>query len=566
MMQLNKRDLITIVVLSVIFFSMATWNLGSTQTPITTTQISASQSFYLDLGTTSNIGSFYILVKDGSFNITLSAGSPGNWQVVTVGSNTYNYYRWNHITINQATQYLKIDANGSASGLIAEVSILDSNNQKLPIISITSLGSENPTLNNLVDEQNKVNLPDTYMDGTYFDEIYFVRTAEQYLNLQSPYEWTHPPLGKLIQATGIVTFGFNPFGWRIMGVLLGTLMIPVMYLLGKRLFGTWIGAFSSAFLMTFDFMHFTMARMGTADTYVVFFLITAQLFFLVYFMNVLKNGWKTPVLPLFLAVIFFILSFSTKWIAMYGAIGMLALLVALRVKDLTKLKGVVNKFVSFFDHPFLLLMGFIAVAVGIYFVIYIPDMLTGRQLYVGDGRGVIDLQFAMYNYHAKLVAEHSFSSAWWSWPFLASMKGYVPLWLDVWYLPNAMKSSIAVLGNPAIWWAGFACIFVTVERAIRRKDLAAVFISSLFFFSWIPYVFISRLTFIYHFYIAVPLLCLAAAYVINRYWDRKLGKVATIAFFVVVVVLFGIFYDIISGAPASATWIEKLRLFPSWYF
>ncbi len=567
MMQLDKRDLITIIMLCVVFFSIATWNLGSTQTPVNATQVLAGQSFYLDIGNTTDVGYFYILVKDGSYNLTISKGSPGNWQQIATGNTNYNYYRWNHISINQDTQYLKVDFNSSSSALIAEVSILDSNYQKLPISALTSLGTENPTLNKLIDEQTKVNLPDTYMEGTYFDEIYFVRTAEQYLNLQSPYEWTHPPLGKLIQAAGIVAFGYNPFGWRIMGVLFGTLMIPLMYLLGKRLFGTRIGAFSSAFLLTFDFMHFTMARMGTADTYVVFFLLVSQVFFLVYFMNVIKKGWNIPVLPLFLAVIFFILSFSTKWVAMYSALGMLALLVGIRIKDLSKLKAkFIDKYTAFFDHPFLLLLGFIAIGVGIYFIIYIPDMLTGRSVYVGDGRGVIDLQFAMYNYHATLVAEHSFASSWWSWPLLVSNHGYVPLWLDVWYLPNTVRSTIAVLGNPAVWWVGFACIFFAVERAIRAKDLAAIFISTMFFFSWIPYVFISRLTFIYHFYIAVPFLCLASAYVINKYWNTKLGKIATILYFVVVIVLFGVFYDVISGTPAPASWIDKLKLFPSWYF
>ncbi len=77
-------------------------------------------------------------------------------------------------------------------------------------------------------------------------------------------------------------------------------MIPLMYLLGKKLFGTWIGGFSAAFLLTFDFMHFTMARIGTADTYVVFFSLLSQLFFLIYFMNVVKSGWKTSVIASFL--------------------------------------------------------------------------------------------------------------------------------------------------------------------------------------------------------------------------------------------------------------------------
>ena len=129
----------------------------------------------------------------------------------------------------------------------------------------------------------------------YFDEVYFARAAENYLHHQIPDERTHPPLGKLIQASGLAVFGDTPFGWRIMGVIFATLMIPLMYLLGKKLFGTWIGGFSAAFLLTFDFMHFTMARIGTADTYVVFFSLLSQLFFLIYFMNVVKSGWKTSI-------------------------------------------------------------------------------------------------------------------------------------------------------------------------------------------------------------------------------------------------------------------------------
>ena len=111
---------------------------------------------------------------------------------------------------------------------------------------------------------------------------------------------------------GIVIFGFNPFGWRIMGVIFATLMIPLIYLLGKKMFGTWIGGFASAFLLTFDFMHFTMARMGTADTYVVFFSLASQLFFLIYLKNVLDKGWKTSVVPLFLAVMFAALGILDK--------------------------------------------------------------------------------------------------------------------------------------------------------------------------------------------------------------------------------------------------------------
>src|SRR4030042_769594 len=278
-MEINKRDWLTIAVLSIIFFSLATWNLGMMQTPVTTAQFSPSQSFIIDLGSANGVKSVGLLLKDGYFNLTVSVGSPGNWQVIA--SNIlypYNYeqhewsvdyYKWYEVNVQQTTRYVKFAFDQSpSSAVITEVSVISTDNQQISVASVNSLDSGNQNLSILIDEQEKVQYPATYMTQTYFDEIYFVRTAEQHLKLQIPYEWTHPPLGKLIIASGISVFGYNTFGWRVMGVIFATLMIPLIYILGKELLGTWIGGFASAFLLTSDFMHFTMARMATVDTYV----------------------------------------------------------------------------------------------------------------------------------------------------------------------------------------------------------------------------------------------------------------------------------------------------------
>ena len=182
----------------------------------------------------------------------------------------------------------------------------------------------------------------------------------------------------------------------------------------------------------------------------------------------------------------------------------------------------------------------------------------------------------MYNYHATLMATHPFSSPWWTWPLMLR-----PLWLYVSYLPLSMKSTIVLLGNPAVWWFGFACTITIlivelvkiVSRAIKRLDrvdpkigLPAAFITVFFFFQWLPYVLISRVTFIYHFYVNVPFLCLASAYFINKYWITKWGKAITLAYFVSVVVLFGLFYHVISGVPASTSEIDSLKWLNGWIF
>ncbi|MDD4326341.1 MAG: hypothetical protein PHC63_07955, partial [Candidatus Bathyarchaeota archaeon] len=88
----------------------------------------------------------------------------------------------------------------------------------------------------------------------------------------------------------------------------------------------------------------------------------------------------------------------------------------------------------------------------------------------------------------------------------------------------------------------------------------------IYLFSWLPYVLISRATFIYHYYLCVPLLCLAITYFINKYWNNPFGKVAAGLIFAAAVVVFVIFYPVFSGAPASNDYLYSLEVFSSWDF
>ena len=383
--------------------------------------------------------------------------------------------------MNGDTRYVRFDFE-QASIEVAEVAVLSQDNRRVAINAVTGEGTSDPNLSKLIDDQGLVQCPPTYMSQTHFDEVYFVRTAENYMNSQYPYDWVHPPLGKLILASGISVFGYSPFGWRIMGVAFATLMIALIYVVGKELFGTWIGGFASVFLLTFDFMNFTMGRMATTDIYVAFFSLASQLFFLIYIKSVLKNGWKTPLLPLFLAVSFFALGFSTKWIVLFGFAGQLTILLVLRLREVIKLKdGLSAKIDAFSARPLFPLFGFLGLAVFVYILIYIPNMLAGNSLV-----DVFQLQGSMFAYHSRLISTHPFASQWWTWPFILK-----PVWLSLSYLPNNFVSTIVAMGNPAVWWVGFGFVILIVERAIRRKDFACVFLTVLFFFQWLLYVFIS---------------------------------------------------------------------------
>ena len=63
-----------------------------------------------------------------------------------------------------------------------------------------------------------------------------------------------------------------------MGALFGVLMLPILYLFLKNLFGkTPVAACGSA-LFAFDFMHLTQTRIATIDTYGVFFILLMYYF------------------------------------------------------------------------------------------------------------------------------------------------------------------------------------------------------------------------------------------------------------------------------------------------
>ena len=601
------------VLLSIVFFGIATWNVGEINFPTTNWQSTTTQSFYIDLGSTQHVKSIYFWVASGNASADISIGSPGNWtyeKQFTLQSRATDYMVQPSLDLDVTTQYLEFNLTAveydsrpnfywsvpnptdklpSPFIEISEIGVSNPNNAQIAIVEITGENNTDATLTKLIDEQDSLQIPPTYMSKMYFDEVYFARSAIEFVNHQIPLERTHPDLGKLIQAIGVAALGPIPFGWRIMGVIFGSLIVALMYLLGKKLFGTWIGGFSAAFLMTFDFMHFTMARIGTVDTYLIFFTLLSQLFFLIYFMKIIKNGWKkTSILPLMLAVVFFALGFSTKFgFPLFPALGLLALLAAVRLKEVWRQKSsLADKYLAFFDHPFLLLIASIGIVALIYFATYIPDMLLGDSFPT-----IVNLQFAMLGFHSGSVVDTS-SAPWWSWPLMFRPDGMnVPRWFDITYLPNNVVSTISVFGNPVVWWVGFTAMIVLAFNAFHIEailtnlknrlsksslnkqisirgegwDVSAIFIAVVFIFSWLPYVFIGRATYIYHFYISVPLICLSTTYFINKYWNTRKGKVAALIVFAAAVAMFLLFYPVISGAPVSTSFInDYLRWFPSW--
>ena len=174
----------------------------------------------------------------------------------------------------------------------------------------------------LFDESELWSAKSTYMNSSYFDEIYHPRTALEHLNNIYPYEVSHPPLGKLILSVGIMIFGMVPFGWRFMGTLFGVLMVPVLYLFLKNLFGKTPVALCGTALFTFDFMHLVQTRIATIDTYGVFFILVSYYFMYRWLAVPAGRKLRHYILPLFLSGLFWGVGCASKWTVVYAGAGL----------------------------------------------------------------------------------------------------------------------------------------------------------------------------------------------------------------------------------------------------
>lgn len=383
----------------------------------------------------------------------------------------------------------------------------------------------------LFDEQDTVPSVRSYMNGTYFDEIYFPRTAYENIHGLSVYETTHPPLGKLIIALGITIFGMNPFGWRIMGVLFGAALVPIMYLFGRKIFKKRIFGFTAAFLMMFDFMRLAQPRLATIDTYSVFFVLLMYYYMYDYFtIKSYDLRFKQSLVPLGLCGLCFGLGIASKWTSVYAGAGlafMFFLAKYLEQEDIQKRRVTWPKekkswqISNFLPTILACIVFFIIIPGTIYVLSYIPYKAgdPDKSLFTI----MLENQISMFNYHSGLNATHSFQSSWWAWPTLVR-----PIWYYSGSEADGLKGTITSMGNPAVWWTGIAAVISTAIIAWKKKDKRMVVIFVAFAMQYCPWMLVTRCTFIYHFFTSVPFVILMIVYCFEHIFETAKLRVLNI--------------------------------------
>lgn len=585
----SKIDTLCLGILTLVYAVVAFVNLGSTEAPQTYWRAGAGETLVVKFSGDVDIAAIWTYggISNSQMEV-LTVDAQGETSPVGTFDVDYDImYRWNPNEISIQGNKLMLRAVGEV--WLNEVAFKDGEGRLIIPSSVSkleggaSINDARSEFSHVFDEQNYVPERPTAQNGMYFDELYHGRTAYEHLNGLAPYENSHPPLGKIFIMLGISLFGMNPFGWRFAGALFGVLMLPALYLLALEITKKTKYAFFATFLFAVDFMHFVQTRIATIDVFVVFFIILMYYFMYRYCeMNFFREKFSRTLLPLGLSGLCFGLGAASKWTGIYAGGGLAVIFFVTLYKRWREYDAArkalargeegartaveqTRNFTKYTLWTLLFCVGaFILVPVAIYLLSYLPYFLCRDKPY--DMQGVWGVQEFMFNYHSTLQSTHPYESKWFTW--LLDVR---PIWYYMGTgLPEGTTASIAAFGNPVVWLGGLAGLLSLLFGRIAgffRKDHSAAFLLIAFGTQFLPWVLISRATFIYHYFPSVPFIILALTYMIQKLEARYTGwRWLKWGIMGAALVLFALYYPVLSGTPVASGYIRALQILPTWTF
>jgi dolichyl-phosphate-mannose--protein O-mannosyl transferase len=556
---MKKRDYITMAAITLVFAVLVFYRLGGTTMPQSSYTVTRENpTVILDFGETVTLEYFAVYFGPQSFLCDLyqREEEDGEWELIESDAFSIEAYKWKGFFKSpHQLRYLRLEFK-EAFCHFYEMLFVDQTGQ---LIVPANAGA----YPDLFDEQG---LFDPYLSKTYynepiFDETFYIRTAYEYTHGLTAYENTHPPLGKSLVALGIRLFGLNPFGWRSMSAVFGIMMVPLMYAFAWAIFGNRFAATAAAVLLAFDCMHFTLSRIATIDVFAGFFILLMYYLFYRFWQTdqasqrTFSLGKKLTLpysyIPLGLCGLTMGLGVATKWTGVFAGLGLGVLFLIYIIKHHPAQRGRLLAFCTVF---------FVVLPLFIYILSHRPVVLDP------PANGLLQTFTAstarILSWHTGIDDTHDFGSRFYTWPFDWRHLHYisVPLEGNYW-------SSVNLMGNPAIWWFGLPSLVFCLYRWVKKKDEKAGFIAVAYLAQYLPWFFIGRLTFIYHYYPAALFMILAAGYTLDEIRQAKTwGKTAVYGYLAVAVAVFVIFYPVISGSPITPLYESGLRWLPRWEF
>jgi len=368
--------------------------------------------------------------------------------------------------------------------------------------------------------------------GCVMDETYYVPAAQTLLagtqcstsvpncNLE------HPFLSKAIIAAGIAIFGLDGFGWRIFTAVLGTLSVPLLFVLAYLVSGNRKLSYFATGLFALDTLFFAHSSAALIDVPAVFF---SLLGFIFYF-------WRASyrsVDHLVVAGIFFGLAALTKETAVF----LLAAVVTYEwISGGREFKSSILRSLRVAIPAVFVFM----VGLQVYDTLFtsgsFPYFYQQVEYILSYGAGLKGPGWVDTTLHTPITPLN--------WLTFYSPVGYLVTTVTV----NAGSSSYQYVGvgywgvaNVVVVWMVFLWVPLALYGVIRARRQAvpqrdvnfALLMVVWFLWTYVPYVLLwlyGRVTYPFYLVPAIPALASGAAYVTTREWFPYLLALAYVAF------------------------------------
>lgn len=573
----SKREWMALTILTCCYAIISFHQLGSSSMPTTWWQPEHTpQEIILKLPEESTFNRVVLFFGEGDNNSNPSAYQIGihngllegsadgtSWELITPLEQD-RFCQYIDLLFTDLTYpYIRLTSN-DPSDCIYEIAFFY-DDVLLPVSIESDASSYRYPPEHLIDEQDRIPIHASYYDESYFDEVYHPRNAWEIANGQYMYPAVHPLLGTELIALSIRLLGYHPFGWRFAGALIGVLLIPLFWVLLKHLFSNPGAALFGTILFSVDFMHITTSRIATLEPMSVFFILLMFLFMVRW----MKTSITEVPLSHSLRELFFCglctgLGIAVKWTACYSAVGLAVLYVGSLVQRgraffLTHSK---NERPQFYRAVMITILWsfvfFLFLPILITVLSYLPAHITRDGYSISN---VLQELVHMYRYHVNLTAAHPYQSTWKQW--LLDLR-------PVWYYGRedsyGTYHTIACFTNPVLSYAGLVSIGVVFYHALIHRSFSSILISVGYLSALLPWCFIDRCLFAYHFYPTSFFMIASIAFLYEQYNNRPAAK--HIAFFIgfLATAVFFIYLPVLTGFGTTRDYVHLLELISSWYF
>ena len=362
-------------------------------------------------------------------------------------------------------------------------------------------------------------------DKLVFDEIYYVDGARDLLKFgvevsaNKPEFIVHPPVGKWVIALGIQIFGDNPFGWRVVVALLGTLSILLVAKIAARLFGALGYGLIAALLAFFDGLNLVMSRTALLDMTLTTFLLVAT--------------WFLIDRRYLFAGIFFGLALGTKWNAIFYIIVFSIFFLLKEIKE-NRTHEVRKSTREIFFLISLRKLQLLIVPLVVYLMSWVGWFRSSRGwsrtwaeengiTFLPTIRSFIHYQFEILDFHQGLDSRHNYKSPAWQW--LLQIRPTSFYYESPKCGSGTCSQEVLAIGTPLLWWSGTISLLIILVLWFRQRNHSLILLGvAAGLLPW--FAFPDRTTFSFYSIVFQPWIILAVVAAIKEINERLPGRIS----------------------------------------